>query len=130
VTLEQAQITISEQVQFETGTALIHNDSSALLQQVADAMNAHPELESCEVAGHTDDTGTPELNRQLSQGRANAVMAWLVAHGVQAGRLSARGYGETRPLADNTSEAGRARNRRVEFLILRRRAPAPQGERP
>lgn len=130
VTLERAQIAISEQVQFETGTALIRDDSSALLQQVADVLHTHPELESCEVAGHTDDTGTPELNRQLSEARARAVMAWLVAHGVEPRRLSARGYGETRPIAENTSDEGRARNRRVEFLITRRAAAPAAQERP
>ncbi len=123
VQLEQTQISISEQVQFETGTAVIHGDSSALLEQVAEVLRSHPEIQSCEVAGHTDNVGTPELNLQLSEARARAVMAWLVGHGIEATRLTARGYGETRPLADNESEQGRARNRRVEFLITRRAAP-------
>jgi OmpA-OmpF porin, OOP family len=123
VQLDQAQITISEQVQFEVGTAVIRDESSALLAQVVAVLQAHPEVASCEVAGHTDDTGTGELNRQLSEARARAVMSWLVAHGVDARRLSARGYGQTRPIADNASEEGRAKNRRVEFLILRRAAP-------
>lgn len=130
VALEQSQIAITEQVQFETGTAVIRDHSSELLQQVVGLLQSHPELQSCEVAGHTDDTGTSELNRQLSEARARAVMTWLVAHGVDAKRLSARGYGQTRPIADNTSEEGRARNRRVEFLILRRATPAsPEGPR-
>jgi outer membrane protein OmpA-like peptidoglycan-associated protein len=124
VTLERAQIVISEQVQFETGTALIHDDSSALLQQVVDLLQRHHEIESCEVGGHTDDTGTPELNRELSEARARAVMSWLVARGVEAHRLTARGYGSSRPIADNTSDEGRARNRRVEFMITRRAALA------
>lgn len=129
VTLEQAQITISEQVQFEMGTALIRENSSDLLQQVAEVLNAHPEIESCEVAGHTDGTGAPQPNRELSEARARAVVDWLVAHGVRAARLSARGYGETRPIAENTSEGGRTRNRRVEFLIVRRATPTlPEGQ--
>jgi OmpA-OmpF porin, OOP family len=123
VALEEHQISISEQVQFETGTALIQGDSSALLQQVAELLKAHPEIESCEVAGHTDDTGTPAANLQLSEARARAVMDWLVAHGVEAKRLSARGYGESRPIADNATEAGRASNRRVELRITGRRKP-------
>jgi OmpA-OmpF porin, OOP family len=123
VALEQSQIAITEQVQFETGTAVIRDDSAELLQQVVNLLQSHPEVQSCEVAGHTDDTGQPELNRQLSEARARAVMSWLVARGVDSQRLSARGYGEARPIADNTSEEGRARNRRVEFLILRRAAP-------
>ena len=100
-TLEEAQIAISEQVQFETGTALIRDDSSALLQQVVEVLQRHREIESCEVGGHTDDTGTAELNRELSEARARAVMAWLVARGVEARRLTARGYGSSRPIADN-----------------------------
>lgn len=120
VELKQAEIAISEQVQFETGTAVIRDESSRLLQQVADVLTSHPEIASCEVAGHTDDTGTAELNLRLSEARARAVSAWLVAHGVEGQRLSARGYGATRPIADNSTEEGRAKNRRVEFLIKRR----------
>ena len=115
-------------VQFETGTALIRDASSALLTQVAHLLQSHPEIQSCEVAGHTDDTGTVELNRELSEARAHAVMSWLIAHGVDGGRLSARGYGQSRPLADNHTEEGRARNRRVEFLISRRGASTPPSE--
>lgn len=129
VALEQSQIAITEQVQFETGTAVIRDDSSELLSQVVAVLQGHPELQSCEVAGHTDDTGTPELNLQLSEARARAVVGWLVAHGVDSKRLSAHGYGQTRPIADNASEEGRARNRRVEFLILRRTA-TPSTEAP
>lgn len=126
VTLEQAAITISEQVQFETGTAVIRDDSAGLLQQVVEVLRAHPEIESCEVAGHTDNTGTPELNLALSEARARAVMNWLVTHGTEPERLTAKGYGEARPLADNATEEGRAQNRRVELLIVRRSAPERQ----
>lgn len=126
VKLEASQITISEQVQFETGTAVLRSDSFQLLEQVAEVLRRHPEIEGCEVAGHTDDTGPSELNRELSQARARAVMDWLAAHGVEAARLTARGYGDARPIADNSSEAGRARNRRVEFVIVRKAAPAPR----
>jgi OmpA-OmpF porin, OOP family len=121
--LAEHQISISEQVQFETGTALIRDESSALLRQVAELLVAHPEVTSCEVAGHTDDTGTPAANLQLSEARAQAVTDWLVAHGVEAKRLKARGYGETRPIADNSTEQGRASNRRVELRITGRSEP-------
>jgi outer membrane protein OmpA-like peptidoglycan-associated protein len=128
-TLQEAQIAISEQVRFETGTALIRDDSASLLQQVAELLQQHREIESCEVGGHTDDTGTAELNRELSEARARAVMAWLVARGVDPRRLTARGYGSSRPIADNTTDEGRTRNRRVEFLITRRAAPGSQERR-
>jgi OOP family OmpA-OmpF porin len=121
-TVSEHEITISEQVQFETGTAVIRPESDAILGAVRHALHEHPEIRLVEIQGHTDDTGTPELNRHLSQERAAAVHAWLVAHGIDAARLRPIGYGQAHPLADNTSEAGRAKNRRVEFRILERRS--------
>jgi len=120
----EQQIVISQQVTFETGTAVLRPESEAVLDEVARVMQAEPALELVEVAGHTDDTGTPELNQRLSKERARAVVAWLVAHGVAKERLQARGYGQSRPLAPNTDELGRARNRRVEFHVLRRAGAA------
>jgi OOP family OmpA-OmpF porin len=117
-TLVEQQIAISEQVQFQTNTAVIRTESDSLLEEVAAILRTHPELLRVEVQGHTDSTGTPELNRRLSDERARAVMGWLVAHGVDAGRLGAVGYGETIPIGDNATEEGRAKNRRVEFRIL------------
>ena len=70
-----------------------------------------------EVGGHTDATGSTELNQALSQLRAEAVRAALIAQGVDAARLRAVGYGESRPVADNDTDEGRARNRRVELAI-------------
>jgi OOP family OmpA-OmpF porin len=121
VTLLPEQIAISTQVQFETNTAVIRPESDTLLAEVAKLLETHPELVRVEVQGHTDSTGTPELNRRLSLERAQAVMARLVAHGIDAARLSATGYGETVPLDDNATEEGRTKNRRVEFRILEQR---------
>jgi OOP family OmpA-OmpF porin len=122
-TLEASKITISEQVQFETGTAQLRPESSAILEQVAQVLQKHPEIELLEVAGHTDDTGTDDLNLRLSRERASAVLEWLVSRGVVRQRLRAEGYGRKHPLGDNTSEEGRAKNRRVEFVVLRRSVP-------
>lgn len=119
------KIVISEQVQFETGTAQLRPESDGILTQVARVLGEHPELELVEVEGHTDDTGSPDLNRRLSQERASAVRTWLVAHGIAGSRLLAKGYGQERPLEDNQSEAGRAKNRRVEFRVVR--GPGTQG---
>jgi len=119
-TLSAKAIDISEQVQFETGTAQLRPESDAILSQVAKVLTEHPELELVEVQGHTDDTGTAELNRTLAHDRAAAVVQWLVGHGIAASRLSGKGYGQARPIADNTTEEGRAKNRRVEFVILER----------
>ncbi|HEY8714481.1 MAG TPA: OmpA family protein [Candidatus Acidoferrum sp.] len=68
------------------------------------------------VEGHTDNQGNAAANQALSERRAQAVVAWLTAHGVQASRLSAEGLGQTKPVADNGSEEGRAKNRRVELV--------------
>lgn len=113
-------IEVSEQVQFETGTAELKPASSAILDLVKQVLFEHPELELVEIQGHTDDTGSPELNRTLSDERARAVAAYLVRAGIDASRLVAKGYGSERPIADNTSESGRAKNRRVEFHVVRR----------
>ena len=71
-----------------------------------------------EVAGHTDNVGEPESNLTLSNNRALAVFNYLQAQGIDAGRMTAIGYGDTRPTASNDTEAGRAENRRTEFKIL------------
>jgi outer membrane protein OmpA-like peptidoglycan-associated protein len=123
-TVAERQISISEQVQFETGTAVLRGESTAILSAVAAALAEHPEIELIEIQGHTDDTGTPELNQRLSHDRAAAVLSWLVAHGIAASRLRPVGYGQSRPLSQDTSEAGRAMNRRVEFRIVTRRSKA------
>jgi OmpA-OmpF porin, OOP family len=121
VKLLETRIDILAQVQFETNTAVIRPESDSLLEEVAALLRTHPELLRVEVQGHTDSAGTPDFNQRLSQERAQAVMAWLVAHGVEPTRLSATGHGETVPLGDNATEEGRAKNRRVEFKVLERR---------
>jgi OOP family OmpA-OmpF porin len=68
------------------------------------------------VEGFTDNSGSRERNRQLSQQRADAIVNWLADHGVARGQLQARGYGESRPIADNSTAQGRAQNRRVELV--------------
>ncbi len=125
--LVERQIVISQQVTFETGTAVLRPESEDVLREVAQVMSDHAELELLEVAGHTDDTGTPELNRRLSQDRAQTVVAWLVAHGIDGKRLRARGYGQDKPIADNATEDGKAKNRRVEFHAL---SGEPGGAKP
>jgi outer membrane protein OmpA-like peptidoglycan-associated protein len=120
VRLEGTQIIILQQVNFETGRDEIKKDSFDLLGQVAAVLLQHPEIARLAVDGHTDDRGGDKPNVNLSERRALAVVKWLTNHGVDARRLEARGYGARRPIADNKTDAGRARNRRVEFLIRRR----------
>jgi outer membrane protein OmpA-like peptidoglycan-associated protein len=77
-----------------------------------------PELKHLSIEGHTDAQGQAERNLDLSQRRANSVKTWLVAHGVDDARLDAKGFGQTKPIADNRTSQGRAQNRRVEFVIV------------
>jgi len=120
VVVTQTQITIKRQINFETDKAVITEDSNALMQEIADTMMRNPRIKLVEVQRHTDNTGTAEHNQDLSQRRADAVKAWLVANGVDASRLETKGYGQTRPLAPNVTVANRAKNRRVQFVIKER----------
>ena len=70
-----------------------------------------------QIAGHTDDIGSAAANMRLSERRAAAVEAYLAAQGIGGGRISSTGYGEARPIADNSTESGRGRNRRIEFSV-------------
>jgi OOP family OmpA-OmpF porin len=119
VELALRSIVISVQIQFETGLAVLRLESDPVLQEIARTLKEHPELLLVEVQGHTDDTGAEQKNQRLGQDRAERVVDWLVLHGVDRKRLVAKGYGSTRPLADNTDDAGRTQNRRVEFRVLR-----------
>ena len=112
-------IEILDKVRFATGKSVIAPKSFRLLNQVAAVMNQHTEMTQIEVQGHTDAQGRPEKNTVLSQARADAVVKYLVAKGVAATRLTARGYGPTVPLADNATPAGREKNRRVEFRVAK-----------
>ena len=101
-------------IHFETGKATIQPDSQPVLQRIVQLMNEDPSLK-LRVEGHTDNQGVAAANQALSEKRAQAVVAWLTSHGVAASRLTARGFGAGKPVADNTSEEGRAKNRRVEL---------------
>ncbi|MDP8999688.1 MAG: OmpA family protein, partial [Myxococcota bacterium] len=112
------EITIKQQIQFALDSAVILPESFGLLTEIADTIIRHPEVRRVEVQGHTDNSGTPDHNRILSDQRADAVRAWLVQHGVQSDRLVAKGFGQDKPLVPNVTAQNRARNRRVQFIIL------------
>lgn len=101
-------------VNFETGKAILLPSSKGVLDQVAQSLVDNPDV-NIEVGGHTDNVGSSAANVRLSQARANAVRDYLIGKGVAGGRLTAKGYGEENPMADNTTAAGRAANRRVEL---------------
>jgi outer membrane protein OmpA-like peptidoglycan-associated protein len=106
-----------EGVNFEFDSARLTHESYSKLDRVAASLRAHPKVR-VEISGHTDEMGTPEYNMTLSRQRAEAVRDYLMSKGVSGSRLEAKGYGETEPLAPNTSEEGRSKNRRVELKRL------------
>ncbi len=105
---------ILEGVSFRLNRAELTPESLVVLDRIAASLADWPEVR-VEVGGHTDSSGSDALNQRLSEARAEAVRAYLLRAGVAASRLEARGYGETRPIDDNGTADGRARNRRVEF---------------
>ena len=119
VIITQDKLVISDKIFFATAKATILPVSFGLLNQVAQVLRAHPEMTMVTVEGHTDDKGSAKLNRKLSLSRAKSVKAYLEHQGVDASRLNALGFGPDRPADSNKTEAGRANNRRVEFIIER-----------
>jgi len=125
VRVTEEQIVILQQVQFDTGKATIKKVSDDLLDEVAGVLKEHPEITKIEVQGHTDDRGAKKLNEILSDNRAKAVVKALVARGIDASRLTAKGYGPNKPIADNKTEEGRQKNRRVQFVIVEKAKKQP-----
>ena len=109
-------LTLRLDVLFETNRATVQAESFPELDRAARLLTEHPTLR-LEVGGHTDAVGSQRANQRLSQARANAVRDYLVAAGVEPTRMTARGYGESVPVASNDDAAGRALNRRVEVRL-------------
>jgi outer membrane protein OmpA-like peptidoglycan-associated protein len=104
-------------IRFKTGTAVIDPVCDPTMQTIADIIREVPGYH-VQVDGHTDNVGKADANKKLSQQRAAAVVDYLVSKkGIPAKRLSAKGWGDSAPIADNKSEAGRAKNRRVDFTV-------------
>jgi OmpA-OmpF porin, OOP family len=104
-------------IYFRTGSAELDHASDPILISIADVANRCPGVR-IEVSGHTDSVGSPRANQELSDARAHSVLDFLVVHGVRPERITAIGYGDTRPIASNATEEGRARNRRIEFRVI------------
>ncbi len=115
VQVTQTEIRITQKVHFRFNRATILRDSYSLLNTVAQVMRDFPEV-SVEVQGHTDSRGSDRYNMRLSNQRANAVRDYLIRQGIDPNRMTARGYGESRPIESNSSDEGRAANRRVQFV--------------
>jgi len=102
-------------INFETGKADIKPESQKIIDQIVQMLKDNPTL-NISIEGHTDNVGTPQSNQTLSENRARAVMNAIIAKGIDKSRLSSVGWGQTKPIADNKTEEGRAKNRRVEIV--------------
>lgn len=112
------KIEITEKVMFDYGKATIKPESHSLLKDVADVLKKNPQVKKIRIEGHTDSDGSSSMNQRLSQQRADAVRQFLIDQGIAASRLVSKGYGESKPIADNKTDEGKEKNRRVEFNVI------------
>jgi outer membrane protein OmpA-like peptidoglycan-associated protein len=102
-------------INFETGKAAIKTESQKTIDQIVQMLKDNPSL-NITIEGHTDNVGTLKSNQTLSENRAKAVMNAIIAQGIDKTRLASKGWGQSKPIADNSTEEGRAKNRRVEIV--------------
>jgi len=119
VKIRDNRIELGQKIQFALDKSEILPASFALMDELAKTIQENPQVQKVSIEGHASDEGEEQYNLLLSKARAEAVRLYLVAKGVSAERLSSTGYGETKPLVANDSEAGREKNRRVEFHITK-----------
>lgn len=118
VVVTKERLELKEKIFFDTGKSTIRPESYSLLDEVAKALKENPDVKHVSIEGHTDNKGAKALNTKLSKNRAQAVQTYLVQKGgIDPTRLDAKGFGPTRPIADNKTAKGREENRRVEFVI-------------
>lgn len=112
----QLKLNVPNDVSFSTGSATIKPELRAVLDPFAESLKNDPNVR-LSIVGHTDNTGSDAINNPLSLERAHSVRDYLSTRGVAASRIETAGHGEREPVADNGSEAGRAKNRRVELFL-------------
>jgi outer membrane protein OmpA-like peptidoglycan-associated protein len=120
VLLRRGKLEILDKIYFETAKAIIKPISFPILDAVAATLKGNPQILLVEVQGHADERGDDDYNMRLTEDRSQAVKTYLIEHGVEADRLQAHGYGETKPVCPQHNEGCWSKNRRVEFVILRR----------
>jgi outer membrane protein OmpA-like peptidoglycan-associated protein len=128
VEVKEDRIEVNETIYFDFNKATIRDESFGLLDEIANVMNEHVELTKIRIEGHTDSVGGAAYNKDLSKRRAKAVLAYLVKKGVDTKRLSSQGFGLDNPVADNSTDEGRSKNRRVVFAIVERRGTETAGD--
>lgn len=119
VPIEEGGIVRLNNVFFDTGKAILRDESAPELDRIVALLNDKPKL-VIQVDGHTDNTGSNEINNKLSQDRADAVREYLIGKGIEPDRVASKGFGESKPVATNDTDEGRQQNRRVEFVILKK----------
>lgn len=119
VTRTDSRLLVNQRIFFDFDSDTIRNVSFPVLDEIANAIRRNPDILRLRIEGYTDDVGTEEYNVDLSFRRARAVLEYLAAHGVEREHLESIGYGQARPVAQDSSPEGQALNRRVEFTILR-----------
>ncbi len=120
VVVKDDKIEINEKIQFELNSHVIKPASYSLMDEIAKVVGDHPEIKKIAIEGHASSDGDDNANLSLSDRRSKSVMEYMVKKGVKTERLQAKGFGEQKPIADNGTEEGRVKNRRVEFNILER----------
>ncbi len=108
---------IMRNIFFDYDSYILKPESKSELMKLLTFLVANPTLQ-IEISGHTDNSGTIEYNQKLSENRAHSVEIYLINNGIDVNRISSKGYGDTQPMSDNTSEEGRAQNRRTEFKVI------------
>ena len=123
VVVTKEKIEVKQVIYFDTAKATIKDVSKPILDEVADVLKANPDIKKIRVEGYTDNTGATELNTKLSDQRAKSVADYVSGKGVDSARLDSKGFGPEKPIADNATKEGRAKNRRVEFVIVEQVQP-------
>jgi outer membrane protein OmpA-like peptidoglycan-associated protein len=115
--IEVGNKVILKNIFFDTNKFDLQAESKAELLKLVEFLNVNPTVH-IEISGHTDNVGAVQFNQTLSENRAKSVYQYLVTNGIPAARLVYKGYGETQPIAPNTTDENRAKNRRTEFMII------------